>query len=512
MLSFDQAADRLEKRLRRYKRRLRDHKRTVRPRPDADGSAYVLAAPPDEDEIGEDYAPAIIAETRLDIPTISVSTAVMQLDRTDAPVVIFRNPSHGGVNVVYRRADGHFGWVDPALADAPPARRNQPLTRGRGSAPDIKVFSMDLSDLLKPEAVLPSLHAQSKKQVLQEVCETAGRLTGLGEREIFDTILQRERLGSTGVGHGVAIPHGKLRSLDRLVGVFARLSRPVDFDALDDQPVDLVFLLLAPESAGADHLKALARIARVLRDGGGRAEAAHCRRRRRALPGAGQPRAGLARRRSGRVTRAEGPRQPSHAQWTLTVSRSCSCALAIAAAFESVSMIGCPSAESSAHSFSPGASSRRLREQRMHVLGAHRPEIGDLAAAEPRESVLRHGLDGVVARHFALHPGQSRDVIGTFRIVRSGSGRTRSIDRSPSFRSAPVTSMPSASTKVRWNCRAAIPRWRYSRAPSSLCRPLTVSSFSSTVTSMSSRPKPATASVILSRAGRSPPAAIRSIL
>ena len=125
---------------------------------------------------------------------------------------------------------------------------------------------MNLSDLLKPEAVLPSLHAQSKKQVLQEVSAVAARLTGLSEREIFDTLLQRERLGSTGVGQGVAIPHGKLRALDRLVGVFARLARPVDFDSLDDQPVDLVFVLLAPESAGADHLKALARIARILRD------------------------------------------------------------------------------------------------------------------------------------------------------------------------------------------------------------------------------------------------------
>jgi PTS system nitrogen regulatory IIA component len=126
---------------------------------------------------------------------------------------------------------------------------------------------MDLSDLLKPQAVLPSLHAQSKKQVLQEVCSSAAEVTGLAEREIFDAILQRERLGSTGVGHGVAIPHGKLKPVERLVGTFARLARPVDFDALDDQPVDLVFLLLAPESAGADHLKALARIARVLRDG-----------------------------------------------------------------------------------------------------------------------------------------------------------------------------------------------------------------------------------------------------
>jgi|SRR5688572_136259 PTS system nitrogen regulatory IIA component len=125
---------------------------------------------------------------------------------------------------------------------------------------------MDLSDLLAPEAVLPAVHAQSKKQVLQEVCATAAHRTGLAERDIFDTILQRERLGSTGVGNGVAIPHGKLKSVDRLVGVFARLVRPVEFESLDDQPVDLVFLLVAPESAGADHLKALARIARVLRD------------------------------------------------------------------------------------------------------------------------------------------------------------------------------------------------------------------------------------------------------
>ena len=126
---------------------------------------------------------------------------------------------------------------------------------------------MKLSDLLTPDAVLPSLHAQSKKQVLQEVCARRRAPDRLrSEREIFDTLLQRERLGSTGVGQGVAIPHGKLRGLDRLVGVFARLPRPVDFDSLDDQPVDLVFVLLAPESAGADHLKALARIARILRD------------------------------------------------------------------------------------------------------------------------------------------------------------------------------------------------------------------------------------------------------
>lgn len=94
----------------------------------------------------------------------------------------------------------------------------------------------------------------------------AAELTGQAERDIFSTLLERERLGSTGVGHGVAIPHGKLPGLDRVVGLFARANNPLDYEALDDQPVDLLFVLLAPESSGADHLKALARIARVLRD------------------------------------------------------------------------------------------------------------------------------------------------------------------------------------------------------------------------------------------------------
>lgn len=125
---------------------------------------------------------------------------------------------------------------------------------------------MDLSDLLEPGAVMPALRANSKKQLLQLLAEKAASETGLPEREIFDTILQRERLGSTGVGNGIAIPHGKLPRIDKITGVFARLAQPVDFDALDDQPVDLVFLLLAPEGAGADHLKALSRIARLLRD------------------------------------------------------------------------------------------------------------------------------------------------------------------------------------------------------------------------------------------------------
>ncbi|MFT4184986.1 MAG: PTS IIA-like nitrogen regulatory protein PtsN [Rhizobium sp.] len=114
--------------------------------------------------------------------------------------------------------------------------------------------------------MIPALKANSKKQLLQELTAKASKLTGLPEREIFDVVLQRERLGSTGVGNGIAIPHGKLNSIKSIIGIFARLEAPVDFEALDDQPVDLVFLLLAPEGAGADHLKALSRIARVLRD------------------------------------------------------------------------------------------------------------------------------------------------------------------------------------------------------------------------------------------------------
>ncbi|MBN9434774.1 MAG: PTS IIA-like nitrogen regulatory protein PtsN [Bosea sp.] len=127
---------------------------------------------------------------------------------------------------------------------------------------------MDLSDLISPDSIIPALKANGKKQALQELAERAARQTGLDERQIFDTLLQRERLGSTGVGNGIAIPHGKIRALKRIHGVFARLAKPIDFESLDDQPVDLVFLLLAPESAGADHLKALARIARLLREPG----------------------------------------------------------------------------------------------------------------------------------------------------------------------------------------------------------------------------------------------------
>ena len=127
---------------------------------------------------------------------------------------------------------------------------------------------MDLSDLVKPDAILSSLKANSKKQALQALAEKAAALTGLEERVIFETLVQREKLGSTGVGGGIAIPHGKLPRLDRIFGLFARAPKPIDFEALAYPPVDLIFLLRAPAGAGADHLKALARVARLFREPG----------------------------------------------------------------------------------------------------------------------------------------------------------------------------------------------------------------------------------------------------
>ena len=125
---------------------------------------------------------------------------------------------------------------------------------------------MDICELITPECVVANLKATSKKQALQELSKKMAEISGRSEREIFDVLLERERLGTTGVGRGIAIPHGKLAELDRLYGMFARLHNPVEFDAIDDEPVDLMFLLLAPENAGAEHLKALARVSRLLRD------------------------------------------------------------------------------------------------------------------------------------------------------------------------------------------------------------------------------------------------------
>ena len=125
---------------------------------------------------------------------------------------------------------------------------------------------MEIVDLISEQSVIANLRAGSKKNALQDLAKRAAEITGLHERAIFDVIMERERLGTTGVGNGIAIPHGKLANMERPYGLFARLERAIDFDSIDDQPVDLVFLLLAPATAGADHLKALAQISRLLRD------------------------------------------------------------------------------------------------------------------------------------------------------------------------------------------------------------------------------------------------------
>ncbi len=125
---------------------------------------------------------------------------------------------------------------------------------------------MEIADLIEPSGVIAKLRATSKKQALQDLARRAADITGQPERSIFEVLIERERLGTTGVGNGIAIPHGKLPGLDRLHGLFARLDKPIDYDSIDEQPVDLICMLLAPETAGADHLKALARVSRLLRD------------------------------------------------------------------------------------------------------------------------------------------------------------------------------------------------------------------------------------------------------
>ena len=125
---------------------------------------------------------------------------------------------------------------------------------------------MQVADLLTPRSVIAQLRATGKKQALQEVARRAAAITGAAERQIYDVLAERERLGSTGIGRGVAVPHGKLSDLSRFYGIFARLERPIPFEAVDDQPVDLVFVLLAPFEARTEHLTALALVSRLLRD------------------------------------------------------------------------------------------------------------------------------------------------------------------------------------------------------------------------------------------------------
>jgi nitrogen PTS system EIIA component len=125
---------------------------------------------------------------------------------------------------------------------------------------------MDIGDLLGPGRVIAAMRGSTKKQVLQELARRAATQAGLHERAVFDKLWERERIGSTGMGMGTAIPHARIAGIAKPFGMFARLEKAIDFEAVDERPVDLIFLLLTPEDAGADHLKALARISRLFRD------------------------------------------------------------------------------------------------------------------------------------------------------------------------------------------------------------------------------------------------------
>lgn len=124
---------------------------------------------------------------------------------------------------------------------------------------------MELSEIISVDAVRAPLKATSKKRLLQDLAEFAEQIYGLPSETVYKSLMDREALGPTGVGRGVAIPHARFAGVTEVIGLFARLEKPVDFDSIDRQPVDLVFALFAPEAAGAEHLKALARVSRTLR-------------------------------------------------------------------------------------------------------------------------------------------------------------------------------------------------------------------------------------------------------
>ena len=125
---------------------------------------------------------------------------------------------------------------------------------------------MQIADFLTPQTVLEGVKAQSKKKLIGDLSAQMAKVAGLDTNAVFETLWEREKLSSTGVGQGIAIPHGRMAKLDKIVGLFAHLDEAIDFEAIDEAPVDLVFVLLTPSDAGADHLKALARISRLLRN------------------------------------------------------------------------------------------------------------------------------------------------------------------------------------------------------------------------------------------------------
>ncbi len=125
---------------------------------------------------------------------------------------------------------------------------------------------MKISEIMNENCIVVGLKAQNKRQLLQELAQKAAEITNISERTIFDSLLERENLGSTGFGGGTALPHARIAEAEKVCGIFAKLNAPVDFDTIDGKPVDLVFMLISPEGSGADHLTALAKASRILKD------------------------------------------------------------------------------------------------------------------------------------------------------------------------------------------------------------------------------------------------------
>ena len=125
---------------------------------------------------------------------------------------------------------------------------------------------MKISEIMNENCIVVGLKAQSKRQLLQELAQKAAEITNISERTIFDSLLERENLGSTGFGGGTALPHARIAEAEKVCGIFAKLNAPVDFEAIDGKPVDLIFMLISPEGSGADHLTALAKASRILKD------------------------------------------------------------------------------------------------------------------------------------------------------------------------------------------------------------------------------------------------------
>jgi PTS system nitrogen regulatory IIA component len=124
---------------------------------------------------------------------------------------------------------------------------------------------MNIGDLLDSRAIVPRASGGTKRQVLSVIADVAARTLGLTSSKVLDALLEREAAGSTGVGYGVAVPHARIEGLDRIHAVFVRLEAPIAYESVDSQPVDLLFALLAPTSAGSEHLRALARVSRLMR-------------------------------------------------------------------------------------------------------------------------------------------------------------------------------------------------------------------------------------------------------